>query len=98
MARLLPIYDAARAMGISPVTLRKRLKAGTARGEQQKTQQGYQWLLYVEDTHPPPAPDTGPPGPLPESPQGTTPETTPWVVQETTQGEPAAGARGLPGD
>jgi hypothetical protein len=100
MARLLPIYDAARAMGISPVTLRKRLKAGTARGEQQKTQQGYQWLVHVEDAdlQSAPAPDTSPPGTPPESTQGTTPETAQGVPQETTQGEPAADTRGLPGD
>jgi hypothetical protein len=100
MASLMPIYDAARAMGISPVTLRKRLKAGTARGEQRKTQQGYQWLVYVEDAdlQQAPAPDAAAAPAPSERTQGTTPESTQRVVQGTTQGAPAADTRGLPGD
>jgi hypothetical protein len=46
---MLPLSAAAQALGIPAPTLRKRLKAGTVRGERQQTPQGFAWLIEVPD-------------------------------------------------
>jgi hypothetical protein len=46
---LLPLYDAAQALGVSPATLRKRLKAGTAQGERRPTRSGFAWWVEVAE-------------------------------------------------
>ncbi len=51
---LLPLFDAAQALGVSPATLRKRLKAGTAQGERRQTRSGFAWWVEVDNV---PAPE-----------------------------------------
>ncbi len=44
----LTIPEAATELGVSEVTVRRRLKAGTLHGEQEETAQGYRWVVTLE--------------------------------------------------
>jgi excisionase family DNA binding protein len=41
----LTIEEAARRLGLSQTSVRRRLRAGTLRGERRPTPQGYVWLI-----------------------------------------------------
>jgi excisionase family DNA binding protein len=43
----LTVQDAARALGISPDTIRRRIRNGGLPAQRQPTPQGYQWLVEV---------------------------------------------------
>lgn len=45
----LTVQDAARAMGISSDTVRRRIRSGMLAAERQPTPQGYQWLVDVRE-------------------------------------------------
>ncbi len=62
------IKEAAGRLGVSPDTIRRRLKSGELTGQKEQTPQGFTWLVEVPFTiEPPPRPDTPsePPGPPP---------------------------------
>jgi len=42
-----PLPEAARRLGVSEMTVRRRLKAGSLTGEQEVTPQGYRWWIYL---------------------------------------------------
>ena len=44
----LRLGDAAKRLGISPYTLRRRIKAGKVQAKQQPTRQGYEYLVFLE--------------------------------------------------
>jgi len=44
---LVPIAEAARRLGVSPDTVRRRLKRGELEGEQHPTAQGFTWLVVM---------------------------------------------------
>lgn len=48
MATLLPVAEAAQALGISVSALRRGLKSGRYHGERQSTPQGFVWLVEVD--------------------------------------------------
>lgn len=47
MSRWLPVNDAAIALGVSVATLKRRLKAGTVPGRQEKSPSGFRWYVEV---------------------------------------------------
>jgi hypothetical protein len=49
MPRLLPLAAASLELGVPAATLRKRVKAGTVRGERRQTPQGFLWYVEVAD-------------------------------------------------
>ena len=62
----LTIADAAERLGVSPVTVRRRLKKGELSGEQEPTPQGYEWRVLLPFTiEPPPSTDGDHPPPPP---------------------------------
>ncbi|MDP9354403.1 MAG: hypothetical protein M3R02_03830 [Chloroflexota bacterium] len=63
----MPIKAAAGRLGVSPDTIRRRLKSGELAGQKEQTPQGFTWLVEVPYTiEPPPRPDASPePPPAP---------------------------------
>ena len=62
----LTIADAAERLGVSPITVRRRLKKGELQGEQEPTPQGYEWRVLLPFTiEPPPSANDTPPVPPP---------------------------------
>ncbi len=54
----LPIAEAAQRLGVSDVTIRRRIKRGDLRAEKEPTAQGYEWRVLVPITlEPPPHPE-----------------------------------------
>ncbi len=49
MATLLPVAEAAQALGISVSALRRGLKSGRYQGRRQETPQGFTWRVEVGD-------------------------------------------------
>jgi len=45
---LLPLAEAARHIGVSESTLRRRLRAGTATGTRERTASGFRWVVNVD--------------------------------------------------
>ncbi|MDP9355180.1 MAG: hypothetical protein M3R02_07835 [Chloroflexota bacterium] len=65
----MPIREAAARLGVSPDTIRRRLKSGELAGQKEQTPQGFTWLVEVPFTlEPPPRPDDAPPAPPPPEP------------------------------
>jgi len=57
-----PIRDAAARLGVSPDTIRRRIKAGDLTGERVPTPQGHRWVVALPVTlDVPAAPDQGKP-------------------------------------
>ena len=46
----LSVDDAARHLGLSRPTVKRRLKSGALRGVQEKTPSGFKWFILVDDT------------------------------------------------
>ena len=75
MSRQVPIKDAAAALGVSEITVRRRIKANELLAIKHETPQGYRWLVVIEgaievdptDQLASSAPDH-PPDPVPETP------------------------------
>ncbi len=62
----LTIAEAAERLGVSPVTVRRRLKKGELSGEQEPTPQGFEWRVLLPFTiEPPPSADGDHPPPRP---------------------------------
>lgn len=59
MPHRLPVDLAARELGLSVATVKRRLKRGTLRGEQESTPSGFRWLVLVDDAAPPAAAAVG---------------------------------------
>ena len=54
----LPIAEAANRLGVSDVTIRRRIKRGDLQAEKEPTAQGYEWRVLVPITlEPPPRPE-----------------------------------------
>ncbi len=75
-----PIREAAARLGVSPDTIRRRLKSGELAGHREQTPQGFTWLVEVPFTiEPPPRPDVpleapqAPPAAAPDQEQTTAP-------------------------
>ena len=49
MLQRLPVDQAAVALGLSVATVKRRLKRGDLRGEQEPTPSGFRWLVVVDD-------------------------------------------------
>lgn len=49
MSRWLSVHEAATALGISAITLKRRIKAGSVEAKQEKTPTGFKWLVAVPD-------------------------------------------------
>jgi len=49
MGRWVPVREAAAALAVSEDTLKRRIKAGTIEGRQEKTDKGFRWLVEVPD-------------------------------------------------
>src|SRR5438874_2271333 len=49
MSRFVPVRDAAITLGVSEMTLKRRLKAGTLSGQREQTPYGYRWLVELPD-------------------------------------------------
>ncbi len=47
MGEMVPIREAALRLGVSPDTVRRRMKAGELRGEKQPTPQGFVWHVEL---------------------------------------------------
>lgn len=41
--------EAARRLGVTDTTVRRRLRAGELQGEQEQTPQGYRWWIYLPE-------------------------------------------------
>lgn len=52
------LAEAAQILGVSPETVRRRLKKGELTGEKIKTDHGYQWVVELEDLVPEGVPTT----------------------------------------
>ncbi len=67
MTERVPIREAAGRLGVSPDTIRRRLKSGELTGQKEQIPQGFTWLVEVPFTiEPPPRPDASPePSPAP---------------------------------
>jgi hypothetical protein len=48
MLQRLPVDQAARELGLSVATVKRRLKRGTLRGEQERTPAGFKWYVLVD--------------------------------------------------
>ena len=91
----LPVDAAARHLGLSPQTVKRRLKRGTLRGEQEPTPTGFRWYVVVDTPGIPDTPaDT--PGDVPGTPAGVsagtsgdTPDTPQTALQATRAQEMA---------
>lgn len=46
---LLPVKDAAAALGVSVTSIRRGLKSGRLQGQRQETPQGHIWLVHLPD-------------------------------------------------
>ena len=75
MSRQVPIREAAKVLGVSEITVRRRIKANELLALKHKTPQGSRWLVVLEvvlDDNPPdqltPSPPDHPPVPVPETP------------------------------
>lgn len=74
MSRQVPIKEAAVALGVSEITVRRRIKANELLAIKHETPQGYRWLVVLEDAevNPPDqltlSPGDHPPDPVPETP------------------------------
>ena len=73
MSRQVPIKDAAAALGVSEITVRRRIKANELLAIKHETPQGYRWLVVIDaEEHPPDqltlSPGDHPPDPVPETP------------------------------
>jgi len=53
------ISVAARHLGVSTETVRRRLRTGTLLGEKEKTAQGFRWVVNIPDTPPNNTPPLG---------------------------------------
>ena len=53
------ISGAARHLGVSTETVRRRLRTGTLSGEKEKTAQGFRWVVNIPDTPPNNTPPLG---------------------------------------
>lgn len=49
MLQRLPVDQAAVTLGLSVATVKRRLKRGTLRGEQESTPSGFKWVVLVDD-------------------------------------------------
>lgn len=70
MVTRLPVDDAARYLGISRPTVKRRLKSGALKGVQERTPSGFKWFVVLDTPESPP----GTPG---ESPAGVPGESPP---------------------
>jgi hypothetical protein len=52
MARSLSINDAARQLGLSPDTVRRRIRIGVLAAHQKPRGRGYQWIVDLPDAQP----------------------------------------------
>ena len=52
MSRQVPIKEAAEALGVSDITVRRRIKANELLALKHETPQGYRWLVVLEDAIP----------------------------------------------
>ncbi len=75
MSRQVPIKAAAEALGVSEITVRRRIKASELLAIKHATPQGYRWLVVIEgagEADPPDqrtlSPGDHPPDPVPETP------------------------------
>ena len=75
MSRQVPIKDAAQALGVSEITVRRRIKANELLAIKHDTPQGYRWLVVLENDAPgqtplpePDQPRDQPIDPVPETP------------------------------
>ena len=48
MSRQIPIKDAAEALGVAEITVRRRIKANELLAIKHATPQGYRWLVVIE--------------------------------------------------
>lgn len=55
MLQRLPVDQAAVSLGLSVATVKRRLKKGTLRGEQEATPSGFKWVVLVDDAATPAA-------------------------------------------
>ena len=53
MGEQVPLREAARRLGVSPDTVRRRMKAGTLEAEKRPTPQGGEWWITLPDDVPP---------------------------------------------
>ena len=67
MSRQVPIKEAAQALGVSEITVRRRIKANELLAIKHATPQGYRWLVVLEDdsADAPDQPASTPPDHLP---------------------------------
>jgi hypothetical protein len=49
MARWMALREAATALEVSEITLKRRIKAGSVEARQEKTSRGFKWLVAVPD-------------------------------------------------
>jgi len=63
VSRQIPIKEAAEALGVAEITVRRRIKANELLALKHETPQGYRWLVVLED-----AVDENPPDQLTPSP------------------------------
>ena len=49
MSRQIPIKEAAEALGVAEITVRRRIKANELLALKHETPQGYRWLVVLED-------------------------------------------------
>jgi hypothetical protein len=66
MTTRLAIPEAARVLGVSIPTVKRRLKSGALAGEQEPTPSGFRWVVLLE---PPESPAESPPAAPGESPE-----------------------------
>ncbi len=60
MTERLTIGEAAERLGVSPDTVRRRLKRGELHGEQEETAQGFIWRIVLPEAPDEPAPEAEP--------------------------------------
>lgn len=48
----IPIHEAAQRLGVSPDTIRRRIRRGELRATKEETPQGYIWLVEVPEDEP----------------------------------------------
>jgi hypothetical protein len=49
MSQYVSVKDAAAALGLSELTVKRRIKAGTLKGQQEKTTTGFRWLVELPE-------------------------------------------------